>query len=641
MCLLFYRSEPIFDIFLYTAVQNNVAPESILVPPYIVPLLNIKIMEIRIRKKMENQAVNPQQVTDLNWIPMVIELVELMQTATLHAPDTAVDILDFAGDYMTPVPTDSVTVSVKVADEGGDTYVILPNKTVDYSQHISLQLPKIQEGDVGQLMNAIFFLFDIWCDACKEPTVLYEIIPQCLSGIAKNFWEMIKLRQWLRRIPLPNDDPSWGMTDDDKYKDRRLLPHYSGVSAMRELIAMLLTKQQRVEFKSMMTDLRRPVGMSMEHFMERTERLIHFLHLMEPEAQELIPDNSLSAYMEYITWKNLDEEWKAKYVTFIQMGLPLLFDWTIESVTDSIESKNHSIHFNNYQHLKTPNGRLYQFVKRELTTEQYSETVSTTLAESLAINYVLNIEYINHQCETPLIQDQQFRIETTDGTIIRQIEPVPPITGKCYECIHINSMNYMRHYTQIQWRSAGEEWLEESWKNTMVRHGRASEVYRRWKTRYEKNKLKPVHIDFHYAWSQFNELMVTEKKQADFDDMLGNLTIPHDVNFPDFFERCKELWSYRMDKPHIKYDSEGKKICTCKFVAMLWRNICEDWKTSYVQQRKPNIGLLEITSSIELPHTADWGWLGKGEHGMVFHFIEMEVLYAMFGDTGGHKRKIE
>ena len=74
---------------------------------------------------------------------------------------------------------------------------------------------------------------------------------------------------------------------------------------------------------------------------------------------------------------------------------------------------------------------------------------------------------------------------------------------------------------------------------------------------------------------------------------------------------------------------------------MLWRNICEDRKTSYVQQRKPNIGLLEITSSIELPHTADWGWLGKVEHGKMYRFIEMEVLYAMFGDTGGHKRKIE
>ena len=146
---------------------------------------------------MENQDETSPQVTDQNWQAMVCDLVKHMTELSFNASKN--DSLEFSGDYMSPLPTESVTTfQVKVVDEGGDTYIIVPNKTVDYSRELSLQLPMIQDGDVGQLMNTVLFIFNIWSPRCREPTVLYEIIPRCLSGIAASFWKMIKLREWLR-----------------------------------------------------------------------------------------------------------------------------------------------------------------------------------------------------------------------------------------------------------------------------------------------------------------------------------------------------------------------------------------------------------------------------------------------------------
>jgi len=72
------------------------------------------------------------QVTNENWRDMVIALVKKMKEPSDVASEDG--ILEFISDFMTPIPTnESVTVWVKVADEGGDTYVIVPNNSNDYS----------------------------------------------------------------------------------------------------------------------------------------------------------------------------------------------------------------------------------------------------------------------------------------------------------------------------------------------------------------------------------------------------------------------------------------------------------------------------------------------------------------------------
>ena len=588
------------------------------------------------------------QVTNENWRDMVIALVKKMKEPSDVASDDG--ILEFISDFMTPIPTnESVTVWVKVADEGGDTYVIVPNNSDDYSRQIRLQLPTIKDGNVGQVMNTILFLYNIWSHECKEPIVLYEIIPHCLFGIAKDFWEMIKLRAWASQLPILFEFPTHDSSDseDDKFFFKKDLPLYTGVDAMRELIAMLLTKQQRIQFKDMMTDLRRPVGMSIENFMERIERLSCFLHLMVPDAHEPTPEkyprpqnrHTLSGYMEYLTWKNMDDELKNEYVKTFPKGCYEGSDASIKTVNDSVDKLNHSIHFTDVQHVQPPIGRIYQFVKRVMETEIYSRTVFTKLEDFLQFDNVLNIDYTRHQCVLPLLQPPTFRIETSEGMISKVIQPVPPITGECLECMYINKTIFMRVHSEIK-NMEQEDSLDEWWENTMVQNCRASEVWRRWKKRdeiYINNRFlrleepdERFNNRFPVSWRNFNKLMISERKKAAFDDMLVNLSLPNQVQFSEFFERCNELWDYRLEMPYYKGND------TSTFVAMLWRNISDEWKQEYVNQRQPAIGLDMFSSLINRPHKTDWTWLYRenwdgqrilteGEHGMVYSYIEKRV----------------
>jgi len=375
--------------------------------------------------------------------------------------------------------------------------------------------------------------------------------------------------------------------------------------------------------------------------------------------------------MEYTIWNNLDDDWKNEFVMYrrnTSRGVdyhPVYRDSlnrtsnyvnndhrsgnygnTVQSITNDLQIKDHSILFNDFIYLTKPTGYIYNFVKIKLENGDNTAFRSSTLEDLLWFDNMMNIDYIRCSCILPLLHPPAFRIETQEEIITTNFDPVPPITGGCLECIYINKNIFAKVSHEIKYINQDDS-LVDWWENTLISNKRASEVWRRWKLRNKPGAVQ----DFRWSWQQFNNLMVTERKQAEFDDMMVNLSIPPNVTFPAFFSRCNELWEYRINMPYIDKHYYGR-MPESKFMSMLWRNICDEWKIDYVNQRQPRIVMEMITSLIDQPNKANWTWLysldsqgqrvfSNDEHCMVYRYIERRVQKLVATDSRGEKRKID